>query len=140
LFVSDELDGISFNALGQTRPLVVRSYLKGGLWGAIMDDALSRVFLGVHWVFDCYATADPISPANVGTAPPDMDAFVGGVPLGTSIAENIFAVNGIAPAFTGTPAPQDPFEAAVAPASAAQGLGSEAVPTSTFHGVVDTFL
>ena len=134
-FVSDEYDGVSFNALGRVRPLVVRSYTRGGLWGAMMDNALSRVYLGVHWLFDAYATAGPVSPTTVDTAPPDLGTFVGGVPLGLAIADDIFGANGVAPAFTGTPVPQAPYAPAVVQSAVPAG------PTSAPGVVVvDSFL
>lgn len=133
--MSDEYDGVSFNALGRVRPLVVRSYTRGGLWGAMMDNALSRVYLGVHWLFDAYATAGPVSPTTVDTAPPDLGTFVGGVPLGLAIADDIFGANGVAPAFTGTPVPQAPYAPAVVQSAVPAG------PTSAPGVVVvDSFL
>jgi len=89
-FTSDELDGVSRDNLGNVRPKHARNFA-GGLWDMIIENGESRVFLGVHWVFDAF-----LRKSN-GT--PDLTENVGGVPLGLAIAENIFtAGNGTAPA------------------------------------------
>jgi membrane-associated phospholipid phosphatase len=88
-FTSEELDGVSHDNLGAVRPKHSRSFA-GGLWDMILENGESRVFLGVHWVFDAFLRA-----AN---GAPDLTQNVGGVPLGLAIAENIFtAGNGEAP-------------------------------------------
>jgi vanadium chloroperoxidase len=48
----------------------------------IVENGRSRVFLGVHWVFDAFAVNNNGSP--------DLGQNVGGVPLGLTIAEDIF--------------------------------------------------
>lgn len=48
-FVSDEFNGRTFNSSGVVRPLVLRGYKDGGLWKAILDNANSRVYLGVSY-------------------------------------------------------------------------------------------
>ena len=48
-FVSGEFNGVSFNNSGFVRPLVLRGYKNGGLWKAMVDNSLSRLFNGVHW-------------------------------------------------------------------------------------------
>lgn len=121
---SDELNGISrdlrapydptrplTDQLGTVRSRVVRNF--PSLWDAMYDNALSRVYLGVHWSFDSFATNDILaSPAvntngttNIKAAQdvryatlgpradqPDQGATfpVGGVPLGIGIANDIF--------------------------------------------------
>lgn len=88
-FTSEEFDGVSRDNLGTVRPRHTRSFA-GGLWDMIVENGESRVFLGVHWVFDAFLRA-----AN---GSPDLTQNVGGVPLGLAIAENIFtAGNGEAP-------------------------------------------
>jgi membrane-associated phospholipid phosphatase len=88
-FTSEELDGVSRDNLGAVRPKHTRSFA-GGLWDMIVENGESRVFLGVHWVFDAFLRA-----AN---GSPDLTQNVGGVPLGLAIAENMFtAGNGEAP-------------------------------------------
>jgi hypothetical protein len=52
-FVSDELNGESVDADGSVRVLHKRQFRK--LSDAILENARSRVFLGVHWQFDADA-------------------------------------------------------------------------------------
>jgi vanadium-dependent haloperoxidase-like protein len=88
-FVSDELDGINTDNKGTVRPRHRRNF-PGGLWQMIEENGRSRVYLGVHWVFDAFAVK--------GNDDPNLDRNVGGVPLGLKIAEDIFtASNGKAP-------------------------------------------
>jgi membrane-associated phospholipid phosphatase len=87
-FVSDELNGINQSVAphagvqGAGRTRHERQF--ASLEEAIMENGLSRVFLGVHWQFD----AEPIQPKK--------GRIVGGVPLGISIADALCA--GYAPA------------------------------------------
>jgi hypothetical protein len=62
------------------RPRHVRNFPKG-LWQTIEENGRSRVYLGVHWVFDAFAVD------NSGN--PDLTNNIGGVPLGIRI-EDIF--------------------------------------------------
>lgn len=80
-FVSDEFNGISRDHKGTVRPKHVRNF-PGGLWQMIVENGLSRVYLGVHWVFDAFAENDMGNP--------DLDQNIGGVPLGITIAEDLF--------------------------------------------------
>ena len=80
-FVSDELDGINTDNTGVVRPRHVRRF-DGGLWQMIEENGRSRVYLGVHWVFDAFAVK--------GNGKPDLSKNQGGVPLGLKIAEDIF--------------------------------------------------
>ena len=80
-FVSDELNGVNTDNKGAIRPRHVRDF-DDGLWGMILENSISWVYLGVHWVFDGFL------PGPGGD--PDLDANVGGVPLGLNIAEDIF--------------------------------------------------
>ena len=89
-FVSDELNGANQDNRGAVRPRHVRNF-KGGLWDMIIENGVSRVYLGVHWVFDAFALKG---------GKPDLGRNVGGVPLGLDIAEDIFGVNGRAPQMT----------------------------------------
>lgn len=80
-FASDELNGISTDNRGNVRPLDVRTF-PDGLWGMIRENAVSRVFLGVHWITDGFV------PGPGGDM--DLTQNVGGVRLGLDIANDIF--------------------------------------------------
>lgn len=80
-FVSEEFDGISRDNKGTVRPRHVRAF-PGGRWQLIEENGRSRVYLGVHWVFDAFAVNEDNEP--------QLDQNVGGVPLGIAIAEDIF--------------------------------------------------
>ncbi len=124
-FVSDELNGINrelrqpydpsvpiTDQLGTVRTRVVRHF--PSLWAAIFDTAVSRVYLGVHWRFDAFASKDVLAsaapnadgttafkaPANIKyvTVGPRSDRPgqlfpIGGVPLGIGVANDIFESN-----------------------------------------------
>ena len=96
-FVSDEFNGITVDNTGTIRPRHERSF-KGGLWDMILENGLSRVLLGVHWIFDAYAVKK--------NGDPDLDRNVGGVPLGLTIAEDIWT-SGLKPSTVG-PRPDFP--------------------------------
>ncbi len=81
VFVSDEHDGVNRDNKGAVRPRHVRDFPRG-LWHMIEENGRSRVFLGVHWVFDAFAVNN--------SGKPDLAQNVGGVPLGITIAEDIF--------------------------------------------------
>jgi PAP2 superfamily len=80
-FVSDELNGTNKDNEGTVRPRHARSF-GDGLWRMIIQNGRSRVDLGVHWVFDAFAVDN--------NGQPDLTQNVGGVPLGLTIAEDIF--------------------------------------------------
>lgn len=79
-FGSDELNGSNLDNAGTVRPKVVRRF-PDGLWQMIVENGRSRVYLGVHWVFDAFAvdSADQI----------ELDQNTGGVRLGLDIANDI---------------------------------------------------
>jgi vanadium chloroperoxidase len=81
-FVSEELNGTTKDNAGNVRPRHARAFPQG-LWQMIVENGLSRVFLGVHWSFDAFAVN--------ATGQPDLTKNIGGVPLGLNIAEDIFA-------------------------------------------------
>lgn len=90
-FVSEEFNGVNKDNKGAVRPKHSRSF-PAGLWQMIIENGRSRVFLGVHWVFDAFAVD--------GAGNPDLSKNIGGVPLGLKIAEDIFAggrSNGLKP-------------------------------------------
>ncbi len=67
---------------GAVRPRHARSFSKG-LWQMIEENGRTRVYLGVHWVFDAFAVK------NNGNM--DLTQNIGGVPLGLKIAQDIFS-------------------------------------------------
>ena len=119
---SDELNGVNrdltqpFNPnlpitdqLGTVRTRIELSF--PSLWAAIFDNAISRIFLGVHWGFDAFAASDVLVSTEVqadGTYAYKLPADIryramgpradrpgqlfpiGGVPLGIGIADDIF--------------------------------------------------
>ena len=80
-FMSDEHNGINKDNRGTVRPKHVRDF-PNGLWHMIVENGLSRVYLGVHWVFDAFAVDS--------SGDPDLTQNIGGVPLGLTIADDIF--------------------------------------------------
>jgi len=84
-FVSDEFNGISVDNTGTVRPRHARNF-PGGLWQMIEENSRSRVFLGVHWVFDGFAVNENDEI--------DLTQNIGGVRLGLDIANDI-ATNGL---------------------------------------------
>ncbi len=62
-----------------------------GLWQMIEENGRSRVYLGVHWVFDAFAVKDN-NELDLGRKV--NRKFIGGVPLGLQIAENVFKAGG----------------------------------------------
>lgn len=144
-FVSDELNGINrdlrqpydpnakiTNQLGTVRTRWPRKF--NSAWEAIFDNAISRIFLGVHWRFDAAAAKDILVPTNVedvyavdengatrykpinniryvtkGPRQGHDGLFpIGGIPLGMGIADEIFE-SGLKP----TPAGIQPTESPV---------------------------
>lgn len=85
-FVSDELNGVTTDNKGTVRPRHLRSF-PGGLWKMIIENGRSRVFLGVHWVFDAFAVKGDGSPDITKKV---NNLYVGGVPLGLQIAEDVW--------------------------------------------------
>ena len=133
-FVSDELNGISRDLIepyDPTRPIeeqvgTVRTRFPvkfPSLWSIIRDNALSRIFLGVHWRFDAFAAEDvlvrnvdpqpgmspymlnpdgstkhkPVEEVRYETKAERFDREglypIGGVPLGMGIATDIWEGN-----------------------------------------------
>ncbi len=55
-FTSDELDGVTTDRLGNVRPRAPRSFAR--LSDAAVENADSRIYLGIHWRFDATAGLD----------------------------------------------------------------------------------
>ena len=84
--VSEEFNGVNQDNHGTARPRHVRNF-PDGLWQMIEENGRSRVYLGVHWVFDAFAVKSNGKPdvtKKIG------GKLIGGVPLGLTIAEDIF--------------------------------------------------
>jgi len=86
--VSDEFKGENRDPDGSVRPRHVRHF--DGLWDAIVENAESRVYLGVHWRFDGLSVRGPGGKPQHGRpdTPGDVGK-VGGVRLGLDIAEAV---------------------------------------------------
>lgn len=80
-FVSDELNGVNTDNTGIIRPKHYRRFV-GGFDQMILENGLSRVWLGVHWSFDAFVLK------NDGSI--DLTKNTGGVPLGIKIANDVF--------------------------------------------------
>lgn len=116
-FVSDEFNGGNRDNDGTVRPRHTRPF-PGGLWQMIIENATSRVLLGVHWIFDAF---DFTEDGNGNLVPNLTNENIGGVGLGLRIARDVFAFGGgLAPKLTPnnaavppiiTPAPDSPMPA-----------------------------
>ena len=129
-FVSDEFNGGSRDNDGTVRPRHTR-FFPGGLWQMIIENATSRVLLGVHWIFDAFDFTENAT----GNLVPDLtNENIGGVGLGLRIARDIFAFgNSLAPRMTPnntavppiiTPAPDSPMPAWVKQPASIQGCAA----------------
>ncbi len=98
-FVSDEYNGINADPHGDVRPYHMRQLTLGY---AVAENALSRVWLGVHWRFDGIGTSVPDDlagitlPRKIPNDPAKPNALpnekmIGGVPAGLKIADEVFA-------------------------------------------------
>ena len=123
---SDELNGISRDLRQPYDPTLPITDQEGtvrtnigfreypSLWAAMFDNAISRVYLGVHWGFDAFAQSDVLASMTFnqngtvdyknakditykamggrGDRPGELFP-IGGVPLGIGIANDIFESN-----------------------------------------------
>jgi len=79
-FVSDEWNGTNTDNNGVVRSRHERKYPRG-LWQMIEENGRSRVYLGVHWVFDAFAVD--------AAGKMDLSQNIGGVPLGLNVANDL---------------------------------------------------
>lgn len=89
-FVSDEFNGRNKDP----RTLQPRDHITLGydsLWQAIIDNSVSRVYLGVHWQFDGVTTRNSSDTDDEFGVPssPSVLGKIGGVWLGSQIANQI---------------------------------------------------
>jgi hypothetical protein len=92
IFVSDEYNGINRDPNGDIRTYHPREF---SLREAIIENALSRVYLGVHWRFDGLGAvapddlegAIPTDPAFGVKLTPAKEKKLGGVPIGLEVAK-----------------------------------------------------
>jgi Vanadium chloroperoxidase N-terminal domain/PAP2 superfamily len=132
-FVSDEFNGGNRDNNGTVRPRHTRFFPRG-LWGMIIENALSRVLLGVHWIFDAF---DFKEQGDRLVADLD-DENIGGVGLGLRIARDVFSFGGgVAPKMTPlgtaeppivTPPPKSPMPAVPAQPAEVPGCAGPAMP------------
>ena len=108
--VSEEFNGQNMDNNGTIRPRHRRSFEKG-LFEMIIENGMSRLWLGVHWVFDAFAVKgkdrDPDLTREVEVEieveengkkkKKKVKRYIGGVPLGLVIAEDLFKASDRAP-------------------------------------------
>jgi vanadium chloroperoxidase len=94
-FVSDELNGVNVDNQGAVRPRLARRFT-GGLWQMILENSMSRIFLGIHWSFDGFAVGED--------GEIDLTQNIGGVRLGLDVADDI-AAHGLRAANAAGPLP-----------------------------------
>jgi vanadium chloroperoxidase len=98
-FISDEFNGRNKDPRTQ-RPRDLLTLSFDSLWEAIVDNSVSRVYLGVHWQFDGITTRNAInSDDDFGIpATPRQLGHTGGVWLGARIANQIALKLNVLPA------------------------------------------
>jgi len=96
-FVSDEFNGRNLDPrTQQPRPLLTRGF--ASLWDAMIENSVSRGYLGVHWFFDGVTQADGAGGAKFGVpANPTEVGRIGGVWLGAQIARQLAPALGVTP-------------------------------------------
>ncbi len=98
-FVSDEFDGRNKDPrTRQPRDHITLGL--GSLWQAIVDNSVSRVYLGVHWQFDGITTRNAANTDDEFGLPatPSVLGRTGGVWLGAQIANDLAAQMGVSAA------------------------------------------
>ncbi len=96
-FVSDEYNGRNTDArTGRARDRITRGFTS--LWSAILENSVSRVFLGVHWQFDGLTQRNSAGTDDEFAAVlpmPDKLGHTGGVWLGSQVAKQVAAKLGV---------------------------------------------
>lgn len=98
-FVSDEFNGRNKDPITmQPREYITLGY--DSLWQAIVDNSVSRVYLGVHWQFDGITKRNAVGTDDEFGIPgsPSELGKTGGVWLGAKIANEIALKLGVSPA------------------------------------------
>jgi vanadium chloroperoxidase len=95
-FVSDEYNGRNKDPRTM-QPRYLLTLKHDSLWQAIVDNSVSRVYLGVHWEFDGITTRNSANNGDEFGIPasPDRLGHTGGVWLGAQIANKIAPKLGI---------------------------------------------
>jgi vanadium chloroperoxidase len=98
-FVSDEFDGRNRDPRTQ-QPRELLTIGVDSLWQAIVDNSVSRVYLGVHWQFDGITTRNAADTDDEFGVPPSPSRLgrTGGVWLGAKIANQLAPRLGISAA------------------------------------------
>ena len=93
---SDEYNGRNRDPRGERQPRPVLHQHYGSLWKAILDNSVSRVYLGVHWQFDGVTIkgTDVKGEFGVPEKPTELGAR-GGVWLGCQIANQVAVQLGV---------------------------------------------
>lgn len=88
---SDEYNGRNVDPRPPRRPRPRVAIEYRSLWQAILDNSVSRVYLGVHWQFDGVTIADPTEPDGAFGIPakPAELGRRGGVWLGCQLANQV---------------------------------------------------
>ena len=94
VFVSDEFDGRNVDPRTK-RPRPRKSRYFTSLWQAIIENSVSRVYLGVHWRMDGVSRLAPGGNSIFGTpdTPGELGLY-GGVRLGMDIAREVATKRG----------------------------------------------
>ncbi len=88
---SDEYNGRNRDPRPPRSPRPRMSIMYDSLWAALIDNSVSRVYLGVHWQFDgvtVHSTSEPEGAFGIPVAPAQLGRR-GGVWLGCQLANQV---------------------------------------------------